>query len=92
MLTAAQTVLLMGAGLGLYDALTHTFSTMSTGGFSPRNASVAAFDSPAVEIIVILFMVAAGTNFSLYYRARLRKGWNLFRDAEFRIYTLMLAG
>ncbi len=89
--TAIQTALLMLVGLDLYDALTHTFSTMSTGGFSPRNASVAAFQSPLVDIIVIFFMICAGTNFSLYYRLRLRGGWNLFRDTEFRLYIIILA-
>jgi len=81
-LTGAQTILLMLAGLSLFDSLTHTFSTLSTGGFSPRNLSVAAFDSPVVDVIVIVFMVLAGTNFSLYFGMRLRRGWNLFRDPE----------
>ncbi|MDX1501557.1 MAG: TrkH family potassium uptake protein [Thermoanaerobaculia bacterium] len=91
-MTVAQSILLMLAGMDLYDALTHTFSTLSTGGFSPRNASVAAFDSVAVELIIIVFMVLAGTNFSLYYGMRRRRGWNLFRDAEFRTYMMILAG
>ena len=90
--TVVETALLMVAGLDLYDALTHTFSTMSTGGFSPRDASVAAFASPMVDLIVIFFMICAGTNFSLYYRIRERGGWNLFRDAEFRVYILIIAG
>jgi len=92
LLTAAETVLLMVAGLDLYDALTHTFSTLSTGGFSPRAASVAAFASPLVDVIVIVFMVLAGGNFSLYFGLRHRSGWNLLRDDEFRIYLLILGG
>jgi trk system potassium uptake protein TrkH len=91
-LTVAQTVALMLAGLDLYDALTHTFSTLSTGGFSPRNASIAAFDSPAVHLIVIFFMFLAGANFSLYFRALTLKGWNLLRDSEFRLYAAIFAG
>ncbi|MGB6366158.1 MAG: potassium transporter TrkG, partial [Thermoanaerobaculia bacterium] len=75
-LTAIESALLMLAGLDLFDALTHTFSTMSTGGFSPRNASVGAFDSPLVQIIIIVFMILAGTNFSLFFGLRLRRGWN----------------
>ncbi len=89
--TAVETGLLMLVGMDLYDALTHTFSTMSTGGFSPRNASVAAFQSPLVDVIVIFFMICAGTNFSLYYRLKQRDGWNLFRDTEFRLYIIILA-
>ena len=86
-LTATQTILLRLAGMDLYDALTHTFSTLSTGGFSPRNASVAAFDSPLIEIIIIVFMFLAGANFSLYFRVWHHRGWNLLKDAEFRIYV-----
>jgi len=93
LLTLAQVVLLLAAGLNLFDALTHTFSTLSTGGFSPRNASVAAFDSPAVELIVILFMVLAGANFSLYYRlGRLGRESQIWRDPELRIYLAVVAG
>jgi trk system potassium uptake protein TrkH len=90
--TAAETVLLMVAGLNLYDALTHTFATLSTGGFSPRNDSVAAFDSTWVHLIIIVFMVIAGTNFSLFFGLRIRQGINFFRDAEFRLYMMILAG
>jgi len=91
--TVAETALLMLCGMDLYDALTHTFSTLSTGGFSPRNASVAAFDSPAVDLVIIVFMVLAGTNFSLYYGMRKKRGWrSLVRDAEFRLYTAILGG
>lgn len=91
--TAAQVVLLMFAGLDLYDALTHTFSTLSSGGFSPRNASVAAFESAWVEIIIIFFMLLAGANFSLYYGLRKRLGWSsLVRDPEVRIYLAINFG
>lgn len=92
LLSVAQTVLLMVAGLDLYDALTHTFSTMSTGGFSPRGASVAAFDSPLVEVIIIVFMIIAGANFSLYYGFWRARGRNLVGDPEFRIYLALTFG
>ncbi len=90
-LTAAEVVALLLAGLGFYDALTHTFSTLSTGGFSPRNASVAAFDSPVVEIIIIVFMMLAGANFSIYYglgTQGLRRGMrSLWPDRELRTFV-----
>lgn len=89
-LTVAQTALLMLFGLDLYDALTHTFSTLSTGGFSPRAESVAAFASPAVEIVIVVFMILAGGNFSLYFGLRRRSGWNLLRDPEFRTYLAII--
>lgn len=89
--TAAETILLMLAGMGLYDALTHTFSTMSTGGFSPRNDSIAAFDSPLVHIVIILFMGIAGTNFSLFFGLRAKRSFAFLRDPEFRLYVIILA-
>ena len=92
LISGVEAGLLMLAGMNLYDALTHTFSTMSTGGFSPWNRSVAAFESPAIEVIIIVFMVLAGTNFSLFYRLRTRTGMNLFRDTEFRLYLAILGG
>ncbi|MEL7059454.1 MAG: TrkH family potassium uptake protein [Acidobacteriota bacterium] len=88
--TGVQIALLMLAGLDLYDALTHTFSTLSTGGFSPRNASVAAFSSPAVEIIVTVFMILAGANFSLYYGMKRHGLRALVGDLEFRIYLAVI--
>lgn len=91
--SATQTLLLMLAGMNLYDALTHTFSTLSTGGFSPRNASVAAFQSPLIETIILVFMILAGINFSLYYGLRARGGWrSLTRDPELRIYLIVTFG
>ena len=88
--TVIETALLKLFGMDLYDALTHTFSTMSTGGFSPRNASVAAFDSPWIHLVIIGFMIIAGTNFSLFFGMRRRTNWNLFRDSEYRIYIWIL--
>ncbi len=90
--TAAETALLMLAGLNLFDALTHTFATLSTGGFSPRNDSIAAFDSTWVHLIIILFMLIAGTNFSLFFGIRMHRRVNFFRDAEFRLYMMLLGG
>ena len=84
LISGLEALLLALAGMSIYDALTHTFSTMSTGGFSPWNKSVAAFDSPVIEVIIIVFMILAGTNFSLFYGLQDSKGSNLFRDTEFR--------
>jgi trk system potassium uptake protein TrkH len=89
-MTVAETVALMLAGLSFFDALCQTFGTLATGGFSTRQASIAAFDSLAVEIIIMFFMVAAGVNFALYF-ALLRKRWNVARkDTEWRVYFLVL--
>lgn len=89
--TVVQTVLLWIAGLSLYDALTHTFATLSTGGFSPRNESVAAFESmPLVVVIITVFMILAGGNFSLYFGLRKGRLSGLWRDPEFRLYLAII--
>ncbi|MGD8377248.1 MAG: potassium transporter TrkG, partial [Acidobacteriota bacterium] len=62
----------------------------STGGFSPWNDSVAHF-GPAVQVIVIVFMILAGANFSLYYGVLRGRGWNLLRDWEFRLFIVIIA-
>lgn len=86
-LSAAEVIILLLCGMDLFDSLTHTFATLATGGFSTRNASVAAFESPLIEWVIILFMFLAGTNFVLHYMAlkgRLKAFW---RDEEFRFYA-----
>jgi trk system potassium uptake protein TrkH len=88
-LSVAQAIALQLAGMDWYDAVCHTFTTMATGGFSTKNASIAAYENPAVHWIIILFMVLAGTNFALHYRVR----GNPLRyagDAEFRWYFWIL--
>ena len=73
-LTAAMLVCLLLTGMNLYDALIHTFGAAGTGGFSNYNASVGAFDSPAAEIIIGVFMALFGVNFSIYSYI-LRRNW-----------------
>jgi trk system potassium uptake protein TrkH len=91
LLTGAESLLLMLAGMGPFDAVCHAFATMATGGFSTRNASVGAFGSPAIEWIVIVFMFLAGTNFTLHYLV-LSGRWRAYRrDEEFRFYIAILA-
>jgi len=68
-LTAIETILLMFAGMNLFDAITQAFSTVATGGFSTKNASIAAFHSLAVEIIIMVFMLLSGMNFALLFAA-----------------------
>jgi trk system potassium uptake protein TrkH len=88
-LTALEWLLLWLAGLSHFDAICHAFSTLATGGFSTRNASLAAFDSPAIEWIVIAFMLLGGINFVLHWQA-LTGRWRLaLRDEELR-YTLVV--
>jgi len=65
---------------------------MSTGGFSTRTASIAAFDSAYIEIVIIVFMFLAGANFALHYRALRGRPQSFVRDPEFRFYTLLWLG
>jgi len=76
------------AGMSPFDAITHSFTTVSSGGYSTHDASLAHFDSVAVEIVAIAFMFAGGINFSLHFIAwRYRRIRDYGRDAEFRAYV-----
>lgn len=80
-------------GIPTFDALTVTFGTMPTGGFTATNLSIAAYNSVIVEGIVIAFMTIAGINFGLYYLFLVkRQPGHLFRNPEFRLYITLLAG
>ncbi len=74
----------------LYDAVCHTFTTLATGGFGTHVDSIGYYNNPLVEIVIIIFMLIAGTNFVLHYQFLTGKIRNLFRDPEFRFYILIL--
>ena len=80
------TLLLLIMGMGLFDAICHAFGTMATGGFSTYNASLGHFQSPLIEYTVIVFMILAGTNFTLLYLCLLRQPGRLLADVEWRTY------
>lgn len=89
-LTAIEVVFLMIGGMDFYDALSHSFTTMASGGFSPKNQSIAYYNSPFIQYTIIFFMILAGTNFSLIYfvlKGRVRK---MFEDEEFRAYISII--
>lgn len=88
-LTAAQIVLFLFGGLSPFEAINHAFTTLSTGGFSTRNASLAAFDSPYIQYVTILFMYLAALNFTLHFRA-LSGRFDYWRDAEWRFFSGVL--
>jgi len=86
-LTFTETIILLMGGLDLFDSLCHSFATMATGGFSTQNNSIAGF-SPFVQYTIIVFMIFAGTNFTLHYlwlHGKVREVWN---NEEFRFYIL----
>ncbi|NNL85252.1 MAG: TrkH family potassium uptake protein [Myxococcales bacterium] len=89
-LSLAQLFLMLLFGLDLFDAITHTFATVSTGGFSPHGDSIAHFSAP-VQLVMTVFMLAAGLNFSLYYAFFRTRDVGSFRTAEVRVYLLLIA-
>lgn len=85
-LTVVQTGVLMLCGMNFTDALGHSFSTLGTGGFSSRNASIAGFNSLSIEIVCTVFMFLSGINFSLYYYLLARKFKEIRKNSEFKAY------
>lgn len=91
-MTVACALCYWAAGMSLFDAIGHSFATLSTGGFSTHDASFAFFDSPLIEAIAIVFMFLGAVNFSLHYLVwRDRKPADYFRDAEFKAFVAVLA-
>ncbi|MBT8270795.1 MAG: TrkH family potassium uptake protein, partial [Bacteroidia bacterium] len=85
--TAAETVLLNLAGMSFFDAINHSMCTVSTGGFSTKNASLAHWNAnPLIQYIVMLFMFLAGMNFVLSYFIFKGRILRIIRDEEFKLY------
>lgn len=82
-----QVAFLYFTGMTLFDALTHMFGTMPTGGFTPRNLSIGVYDNPIFENIIIVFMFIAGANFVLHYKVLHGNPKSLFEDREFLFYS-----
>ncbi len=89
-LNAMLTLILVIQGMSLFDALCHAFGTMATGGFSTWNTSLGHFNSPAIQYTVIVFMILAGTNFTLLYWLVLRQPGRLLADVEWRTYMILI--
>lgn len=90
-LTFAGVLSFLLCGMSFFDALCHTFGSVATGGFSNHTASVGYFNSFSVELIVMLLMFLAGTNFTLYFLLLKGKRDSLFKDPEWRVYASLLA-
>ncbi len=85
-LTALQILLYLPGGMSVFEAVNHAFTTLSTGGFSPRDGSLAEYDSAYLHYVTIVFMYLAGMNFTLHYQAT-RRRFRYAQDAEWRFYT-----
>ncbi|MCW3805886.1 TrkH family potassium uptake protein [Plebeiibacterium marinum] len=84
--TAVETILLWGGGMTLFDAVCHSFTTMATGGYSTKQASVAFYDSAFIQYVIIVFMFVAGANFTLSYSAFMGRFKRIYKDEEFKYY------
>lgn len=90
-LTIIETVLLMLGGMSFYDALLHAFATAGTGGFSTRAASIAAFNSLYIEMVIAFFLVLFGINFNLYYFVIIGQVKEALKSEELHCYFALIA-
>ncbi len=91
-LTVLETIALMLSGMNFFDAINHSLTTNSTGGFSTKQGSIEAFDSPLIEFVIMIFMFIAGTNFTLIYFGFKGKFSNVLHNDEFKWYLGAVLG
>ncbi|MBW8056874.1 MAG: TrkH family potassium uptake protein [candidate division NC10 bacterium] len=89
LLSVAEVLVLVLVGMPFTEAVLHTFTTMSTGGFSSKAASIGAYQSATIDTVLIVFMFLAGANFALHFQA-LRGNIRVYRDPEFRFYGIVV--
>ncbi|MEL6390327.1 MAG: TrkH family potassium uptake protein [Bacteroidota bacterium] len=89
-LTGLLFAILWAEGMAWFDALNHALTTMATGGFSTKNDSIAHFTSPAIQYTILLFMLLAGTNYTVIYMAITGKFKKVFMNEEWRMYMIIL--
>lgn len=90
-LSICECICLLLAGMNFFDACIHTFSTAGTGGFSNKNASVGAFTSPAVDMVITVFMILFGINFAVYFHVLINGFRHALRDEELLTYLGIVA-
>ena len=89
-LTVLETIALTIAGMGLFDAINHSFATIATGGFSTKNMSVAGFHSVSIEVIIMIFMLLSGIHFGLLFDTVSGKRHNIFNSQIVRWYIIIM--
>lgn len=89
-LTMVEMTLLRVGGMTFFDAMNHAFATMATGGFSTKNASIAAYDSPFIQYVITVFMFLAGINFTLLFLGFSGRVKPLLKNEEFRTYSILI--
>jgi trk system potassium uptake protein TrkH len=90
--TFSETMLLWAGDMGLYDAVCHSLTTMATGGYSTKQASIAFWNSPYIHYVITVFMFLAGTNFTLAYFAMHGQFRKIWKNEEFRWYLGFIGG
>lgn len=90
-LTIAETILLKIAGMNWFDSLAHSFSTIATGGFSTKTTSIAYYNNPWIEGVIIVFMILSGMHFGLLFATFTGKKNNIFRSEVSKLYLWSLA-
>ena len=90
-LTIVQIILLVLGGMSLFDSMLHTFGTVGTGGFGVKNSSIAFYESSYIHIVIGIFMVISGVNFSLYYTLFKGKWREVFENEELRLYLSIVS-
>ena len=90
-LTLLEVVLLLIGGMSFFDSVCHAMATAGTGGFSTMNASVGAYNSAYIEIVITVFMVLFGVNFNVYYLILLRRFKAVFKNEELLVYLGIFA-
>lgn len=88
--TFVETILLLFGGMNLFDSICHSFTTMATGGYSTKQASIAFYSSPYIQYVIIFFMFLAGTNFTLSYLALTNQFKKITQNTEFKSYVLFI--
>jgi len=90
LITVVQMIMLYLAGMDLFDSICHTFGTMATGGFSTKNASIGHYQNATIDYIIILFMLIAGINFSLHYKALRGRLSSYWHDPETKFFFFII--
>ncbi len=87
LLTVAEIILLMAGKMNLFESVCHAFGTVATGGFSPKNTSIAGY-SPYIQYVIMVFMILAGTNFVIHYYLLKREISKVKENEELKLYIL----
>ncbi|WP_462136864.1 TrkH family potassium uptake protein [Candidatus Mycalebacterium sp.] len=90
-LSVLLAIILALSGMSVFDSITHSFSTMSTGGFSPNNMSIGHYGSPLIEAVITVFMFIAGINFVVHYLLMKGKFRDALKGKELKFYFLFMA-